>query len=716
MRAQSGGRHEMSGAAAQPDESTTFTFCRNCAARCGVKVTTVEGEVKRIAPDKANPYSWRDFCVKGRTANEVRTHPQRILEPMRRVGDRYEPASWDDAIADISERLAAIIEADGPDSVAMYTGNPSYFGSAAVYAREFMRALGSGNLFDVASVDQNAYIVATEQMYGVPMMHLIPDVDHCDLMLMVGANPAESTFGWLGAVPNGWRRALRAQAAGARIVIVDPYRTLSVDRADLHLAPVPGTDWALLLAMAKIILEQGLADTRACDLLGGMDRLSALFASASIPGLAARCGIEQDAIVSLAYEFATARTAFCQAHTGTALGDGAAVAQWLCLVLNELTGRIDVPGGRCVGPSVEPRPVGWAPEPRREPHRSRVRNLPVVRGAHSLAELSDEILTPGLGRVRALLTVAGNPVVSGPDGRSLARALTQLDLHVSIDIIQRESHRGADWLLPVPHWLEREDLLMGAGAAYAFLAPAAVEAPEGVREEWQIFAALAASLGVTMFGSTPGAPPPRHIWKQTIASLGSLDLDGLEASPHGSTYERARYGRLAEVIRTPDGRVDVAPIALLADARRLLQSPPTHDAAFPLRLVTRRRKQSMNSWLNDTATIHVQVPTNYVEVNTLDAAEAGLEDGDVVVLESAVGRVRMVACVSDRPRPGVVVSEHGWGSAVMSPATGTEVSRHGVNRNELVDASVLDPLAQVPRLNGQPVRISAEQLPPSEAE
>lgn len=440
--------------------STVHTFCRYCLASCGVEVTVRDNRVVKIAADKQNPHSWHDFCAKGRTAHQLVEHPRRILRPMRRVGDRYVETGWDEAISDIATRMNALIEADGPDAIGAYYGNPSGFSSSnIIFMNGWLDAVGTRNRYAVGSVDQNAMHVVAGAMYGSELMAPVSDVDNCDYFLLVGTNPAVSAWNWLETVPGGWRRALARQKQGATIVVVDPMRTESAGKADVHLAVRPGQDWALLLAMVKVILDGGLEHRRDCtELATGMALLRALAADADLDDLCSRAGIDRPVVEQVARDFATATGAMVVTRTGVSLHAAGTIAEWLGHVLNVITGRMDRPGGRRFEPGYVDalRLAGLA---KATPHRSRIAGRGMVAGAHALAELPAEIITPGPGQIRAMLINCGNPVISGPDGAKLDHALQQLDLLVAIDLVQRESHRHAHWLLPAVHWLERDDLL-----------------------------------------------------------------------------------------------------------------------------------------------------------------------------------------------------------------------------------------------------------------
>ena len=450
---------------------------------------------RKISADKQNPHSWQDFCAKGRTANQVVEHPRRILNPMRRVGDSYVEATWDEAISDIATRMNALIEAGGPDAVGVYYGNPSGFSSSnIIFMNAWLDAIGTHSRYFVGSVDQNAMHVVSEAMYGSMLMAPVSDIDNCDYFLLVGTNPAVSAWNWLETVPGGWRRALQRQRQGAKIVVVDPLRTETAEKADVHLAVRPGQDWALLLGMVKVILDEGLEHRQDCtELATGVPDLRALVADADLDDLAARCDIPRAQIEQVARDFAAAPGAMAITRTGISLHLAGTIGEWLGHVLNVITGRMDRPGGRRFeqGYVDTLRLFDLA---KTKPHKSRLAGRDMIAGAHALSELPDEITTGGRGQIRAMVINCGNPVVSGPDGAKLDKALEQLDLLVAIDFVQRESHRHAHWLLPAVHWLERNDLPAFTSSMhdepYVQYGAKAVEPPPGAREEWRIFVDL----------------------------------------------------------------------------------------------------------------------------------------------------------------------------------------------------------------------------------
>ncbi|GAA0636186.1 molybdopterin oxidoreductase family protein [Sporichthya brevicatena] len=711
---------------------TVHTFCRYCMAACGVDVTVAGNRVLKISADRANPHTWKDFCAKGRTAHELVEHPRRILNPMKRVGDSYAEASWDEAIRDIARRMNQLIAEDGPDTVACYWGNPGGFSASnVVFLNGWLDAVGTRSRYFVGSVDQNAMHVVAAAMYGSQLMAPVSDIDNCDYFLLVGCNPAVSAWGWVETVPGGWRRCLERQRGGARIVVVDPTRTETAEKADVHLRVRPGQDWALLLGMVKVILDERLQHEEDCaELALGVDDLRFLVRDADLDDLAARCEIPRAEIERIAREFATARTAMAVTRTGVALHEAGTIGEWLGHVLNVITGRMDRPGGRRYEQgyvdSLKLFDI-WA---KPTLHRSRVSGREMVAGHHGLDELPDEITTPGKGRVRALVIDAGNPVVSGANGDKLDAALAQLDLLVVLDLVQRESHRHAHWLLPVAHWLERDDLhSLTSGLQdrpFVQYGHKAVDPPPGAREEWEIFTDLALAMRRPFFGyrgvntlvrtsrclarrtDRPGLAFSPHWVNRLLVMFGrKLRWRDIMAKPHGWVYGEREFGNLRKALRTPDKRIHVAPREFLARTRELMAGQhPAAPEGFPFLLGNRRHRHSMNSYLNDLPSLHRSERRNVAVLTPEDAAELGIAEGDLVRVWSPVAEIRLPAAISNEPRRGSVLVDHGWGSRVFDPRGEAEPLVYGENRNRLVDGADLDPLSQTPALSSTYVAVA----------
>ena len=408
------------------DTKTVHTFCRYCLASCGIEVTVEDNRVTKISADKQNPHTWQDFCAKGRTANQLVEHPRRILNPMRRVGDTYVEATWDEAITDIAARMNALIDADGPDAIGLYYGNPSGFSSSnIIFMNGWLDAVGTHNRYAVGSVDQNAMHVVAEAMYGSLLMAPVSDIDNCDYFLLVGTNPAVSAWNWLETVPGGWRRALERQRRGATIVVVDPLRTETAEKADVHLAVRPGQDWALLLAMVKVILDEGLEHDAGLRRTRHRRRGTAQARRRRRPRRPRRHAamFPRTQIEHVARDFAAARAAMVVTRTGVSMHAGRD-RRGVAWSRAQRDHRPDGPSRRPpVRARLRRRVCGWPPGQGADRTRAGCRGRDMVAGAHALSELPDEITTPGPGQIRAMVINCGNPVVSGPDGSETRRGL-----------------------------------------------------------------------------------------------------------------------------------------------------------------------------------------------------------------------------------------------------------------------------------------------------
>ena len=721
-------------------QEETYTICAICEQACGIKVTTENNHVLKVEPDQDHAFSWRDFCIKGARSHLALTHPLRITTPMKRVGDRYVATSYEEAIQDISTRLKKIIKENGPEAVASYTGNPNghNFGSA-LFQSLFLDAIGTRNRYWVGSIDQNALHVVSQALYGTPWVSLQTDIDYCDYFLLIGTNPAISTMCWIGYSPDGWKRLLARQAEGAKITVVDPRLTETANKADSHVAPLPESDWALLLAMIKIIFEHGKTRVSHREHFNGLDSIEAAARAADVQKLVNICDVPLQTIEQIALEFADAPRALAVARTGVSQGQNGVLALWLTQVLNVITGRMEAEGGVYYSSGIlDLLIVGDKLFPGSSA-RSRIRGNLNVAGSHSLAELPDEITTPGDGQIRALIINSGNPVISGPDGNELDKALEKLECLVAVDHFQRESHRHADWLIPGDHFLERTEinLLLQSltPAPRAQLAHAAVDPPADMRFEWEFFRDLAlamdapllagkrwlnnlvrfaAGIGKLIHNRQFGLSP---LWLSRLLVFQSKRFSWREIkkAKHGlgALDTRPDFGSIFGKLGTPDGRINLAPQEFLAQLSRNMTEPNSGATEYPLQMISRRTRNMMNSWSTETSAPVHGTPGDkpagrlgdQIEVNLQDAQAAGIQEGETVFVTSETGKVNAVVTITERLRPGVVVMHQGWGSRTFNPAKGEAQHSMGVNRNQLVSNRSVDPLSRVPRLNGTCVRI-----------
>jgi anaerobic selenocysteine-containing dehydrogenase len=731
--------------------AVAFATCPLCEAGCGLELTVSDGSVERIRGDADDVFSRGFVCPKGASLKELHDDPDRVRTPLvRDAGDALRPASWDEAFAEIDRRLNAIWEAHGRQALGLYFGNPSAHNlSELIYGRVLAKALQTRNIFSASTVDQYPKQMASALMFGNGATVAVPDVDRTDHLLILGANPLASNGSLLTAPDmRGRLRAIRAR--GGKVVVVDPRRTRTAREADEHHFIRPGSDALLLFAVAHTLFDEGLTDVGVlAPHVAGIDEVRELAEGFVPEEVADACGIASGAIRRMARELAAAPRAAVYGRIGTTTQRFGTTASWLVDVLNILTGNLDRPGG-----AMFPRPAAGSSNTAGEPGRgrgarfgrwqSRVRGLDEVFGELPVACLAEEIETPGDGQIRALLTVAGNPVVSTPNSERLAAALDGLDFMVSVDIYVNETTRHADVILPGPSPLQRSHydlaLLGFAVRNVANYSPPALERDPQVPEEWETLlrlAGIATGQGPAadvaaidrfvayevarrqasdpssgLYGRDPEellaeleprVGPERILDLQLRGGPYRMTLAELEAAPHGIDFGPLEP-RMPEVLRTPSGQIELAPEPLVADVARL-QAALSEPVNGTMTLVGRRELRSNNSWMHNLPTLVRGKERCTALVHPDDAERLGLADGEEAVVRSRAGEIVVPVEVTDEVMPGVVSIPHGWGHDLPGVSLGVAGEHAGTNTNVLADELVVEPLSGTAVLNGIPVEL-----------
>jgi anaerobic selenocysteine-containing dehydrogenase len=716
---------------------TAFRTCPLCEATCGLAIDVSDGAVGRIRGDGDDVFSHGFLCPKGVSLKALHEDPDRLRAPLV---DGHE-ATWEEAFAAVDERLGAVLAGGDRDAVAVYVGNPAAHSlSNLVYGRALTKALGTKNVFTASTVDQMPKQVAAGLMFGGGLSVPVPDVDRTDYLLVLGANPLVSN-GSLMTAPDmrGRLRALRAR--GGRLVVVDPRRSRTAQEADEHLFIRPGTDALFLFALVHVLEAEGLVTP--VDQLDGVDEVLALAHDFAPGPVSEATGIPTETIERVALSLAAAPRAAVYGRIGTCTQEFGTLASWLVDVLNALTGNLDRAGGAmfpraAAGASNTLGPGGRGKGFKPGRWSSRVRGAPEVFGELPVACLAEEIETEGAGRVRALVTVAGNPVLSTPEGARLDRALEGLDFMLSLDIYVNETTRHADVVLPVPSALARSHydlalyqlairnvanysppVLDGAAAGEppdewrTILRVAGIAAGAGRDVDVDALDTMVAAEAIRRTGADPEQVLPElepRVGPERIldfllrAGPYDLTLADLEAAPHGIDLGPLKP-RLPEVLRTPSGRVELAPAEIVADVPRLrgaLARPRNGE----LVLIGRRQLRSNNSWMHNLDLL-VRGPARCtLHVHPDDAERLGLADGEPAEVRSAAGVVEAPVEVTEAIMPGVVSIPHGWGHDV--PGTRMAVARAlaGVNCNLLTSTAELEPLSGNAILNGVAVSVA----------
>jgi anaerobic selenocysteine-containing dehydrogenase len=752
----------------EPDaENVHYTTCPLCEATCGLEITTRGRDILSIRGDADDVFSHGYICPKAYGLKELEADPDRLRQPMIRRSDSWHAITWDEAFDEIERRLTPILSNYGRDSVAVYLGNPTIHNlSGQLYNSVLLRMLGSKNIYSASTLDQMPKQISAGLMFGTMLSIPIPDIDSTDYLLILGANPLVSN-GSLMTAPDMRGRLRRLRARGGKIVVIDPRRTRTAQEASEHYFIRPGTDAYLLLGMVETLFTEDLVHPG--DLarhLNGLDEVRNLARPFGPEVVAPICGISASTIRKLARELATASRAAVYGRIGTCTQEFGTLTSWLVDVLNALTGNLDRPGGAlfpraAAGARNTQGAGGTGPGVRIGPKKSRVRGISQVYGELPTVCLAEEITTPGEGQVRALITVAGNPALSAPNGDRLCEALSQLEFMVSVDIYLNETTRYADLILPPPAALERSHydvaLYQLSIRNIAHFSPPIFSRRAEDPDEWEILLRLSriiggqgASVSVSALDDlvveqmvarevrSKGSPvegrsaaellevlKSRHGPERLLDLLlragpygdafgarpGGLTLEHLEAHPHGLDLGPLEP-RIPEVLRTPSGKVELAPAAIVADLTRLQEAMAR--VPEPLVLIGRRELRSNNSWGHNLPALVKGDDQCTLLVHPDDAERLGLCDSRVAEITSQTASARVPVQVTDTIMPGVVSLPHGWGHNQPGTLLSVAARHAGVNLNRLTSDTLVDPLSGNAILNAIPVSLKPCRDQPSE--
>jgi anaerobic selenocysteine-containing dehydrogenase len=693
-------------------------LCNLCDALCGLRVTVEDGRVTAIRGDPDDPFSRGHICPKGPALRELREDPDRLRQPMRRTATGWEPVSWDEALSEAAARLLEVRARHGRHAVGLYIGNPVVHSHRLALGAGLLQAvLATHNHFDPNSQDGNPRLFACMQMYGDGLSMPVPDVDRTDYLLLIGANPAASNGSmWTMGDPRGRLRALRSR--GGRIVLVDPRRNETArEYATEHHFIRPGSDAAFLLGLLHALFaERRVDEERVMRVASGLPDLRALAMRFPPERVAHATGIAASTIRRLAGELSRAPRACVYGRIGTSQNLFGPVATWLIEALNVVTGNLDREGGAMFPePAADVAPLArllignnyarW---------RSRVRGLPELFAALPSAVMAEEMETPGEGQIRAFVCVSGNPVLSTPGGERLARALGRLDFMVAVDFYLNETSRLANVVLPPGHVFETGNynlfMLGFAVRNFARYSSPIVAAPPGTRDDWEILGELAVRIrlgnsdrAARAFRRWGRGFPERAIDLMLRTGVARTSLARLRAESRGIDLGPLRPA-FRRKVRTPDGRVRLAPRVLMDDVARLekwLDAP--RDGG--LVLIGRRSLRSNNSWMHNVPSLAKGPDRARLLMHADDAAARGLVDGARVRVSSRTGSVTARLAVTEDIMPGVVSLPHGFGHGEAAGTLRVAGALEGPSANALTDAADVEPVLGTSVLNGVPVSV-----------
>ncbi len=741
-----------------PTDAIHHRICPLCEACCGLELKVRGDKVISIRGHDADVFSAGYICPKGVALKDLHQDPDRLRTPMIKRNGVHVAATWDEAWAEIATRLPAVQAAHGRNAVALVAGNPSsHKASLMLYFTRLARGIGSRNIFSAATLDQMPRHLSSGLLFGQWMSVPVPDIARCDYLIVLGANPVASN-GSMWTVPDFKGKAKALQARGGQLVVIDPRRTETAAMADAHHFIRPGADVFLLLGMAHTLFAEGLVKLgRVAKFVNGVDEVQQAVAPFNADIVAARCGIAAETIRTLARQLANTPRAALYARIGTCTQEYGSLNTWLVDVINTLTGHLDEPGGtmfpkaaafavNTVGESGKGRGIVMGR------HTSRISGATEVMGELPMGCLAEEIETPGAGQIKAIITVATNPVLSSPNGPRIAQALESLDFMVSLDIYLNETTRHADVILPGPSPLEDmhydvpyPQMSWRNHARYS--APIFAPAP-GQPMEWETMLKLAAIAsgkdahlsGIEIDDKTFSDDMHKQFGEQAQAVLDATrDLRGpdhlldvaLRTGPYGDNFGKNPAGltlakvkastasggvdlgplmpRIPELLRTPSGKVELAPSQLLADLERAaadIQRP-----APDMVIIGRRDTRSNNSWMHNLPILAKGPMRCTALVHPLDAERLGLVEGAMARIASTTSQgpksIEAQVQLSTDMMPGVVSLPHGWGHNLPGTNLQLAAQRPGANLNALLDENLRDPLTGNAVLSGVPVQMTA---------
>ena len=719
---------------------TRQTFCRICESVCGLDVDVEDGRITAIRPNRRHVGSDGFACVKGLNQHKMYDSPDRLRYPEKRVGDRWQRISWEQAIGEIGAKVRALVDERGPDTIAMYVGTAAGFGVLhPIFANGFMDGLGSNSIYASATQDCANKFAVAHQIYGFPFTQPFPDIERSECLIIVGANPLVSKWSFLH-VPAANKRLRNVSARGGKVWVVDPRRTETAKVCDEHVFIRPNTDVFFYLSFLNEMIEQGGIDReRVAKYTTGFAQLEKLARAWPAERTAPVTRIPAEKLREMVTHYREADGAALYCSTGVNMGTNGSLCFWLQEAINAVSGNLDRRGGTLVGHGI----IDFAKFGKRsgmfmKDARSRIGDYRTVNDAFPGGVLADEILTPGERQVRALFVTGGNPLITMANAGRLKRAFEDLELLVTLDIYRNETGSLAHYTLPATTPMERPDLLFAFPLLLGMQSKPYLEASEQViapdaeqRDEASIYLDLCRAAGVNLFGSAVAQKALE--WSRRFDRRRRSGRGGLPGIPQEALLSLllrvSRAGSFGELLRHPDGkpqvdhpggdflgerlvtedrRIQLAPEPLLRQTAKLeTDFQRERDGADRLKLISKRSHETHNSWThNIDEFVSGDRHTNYLYVHPDDARRLGLAEGDLADVESKVATVRVPVKLLHELMPGCVALPHGWGH---QHATGLSVASRtsGVNVN-LLSADGPDELERVSgmaNLTGFPVDV-----------
>lgn len=708
------------------------TICRICEAQCGLIVKTENEQIIDIQPNAAHVASEGYACIKGLKMGDFAHSPDRLQTPLKKVNGQFEKISWNQALQEIGQKLRSIHDDHGGEAIAAYMGNPIGFSLwPTMVMTYFLKAFDAHKLFTPGTQDCANKFAGGERLFGSPNDQVFPDIDHTQLLIAVGTNPVISKMSFI-TMPHPMDRIAAIEDRGGKVYWVNPRRTESAKRVGEHIAIRPDTDVFFMLGfLNEVIRRDAVKHKRVAQFMNGYDALAEVAKPWTLVRVAQVTQVPAEQMAQLVDAYLAADGAAIYFSTGVNQGRFGLLVYWLQEAINAITGNLDKRGGVLAGKGVFPR----IPDPE-ERHVSRIGNTPYVNSTIPAGIMADEILAPGAGKVRAMLNMSGNPLLTCAGSNRLATAFEDLELFVCMDIVRNETAEHADYILPTLHSLERADVpfyfftMMGLMPVRSFTyTDAVIAAPGESRDEGLIFRQLCRAAGkpiakssalqwlsniaetlrkVPALGAITSADKLFLGLMMRSAKLGGVgtmrkQTDGLLLEPN----QPGDY--LGQRVQTPSGKVELAPADLVQRAQSLEDvylKEVAHKTS--LKLIQKRERFTHNTWAHNVqAFVKGERSTNYLYINSTDAHARNLAEGDLARISANNNAIEAPVKIDDDMMIGTIAVPHGWGH---QSAAGLKVAQKttGVNVNIIMPdgPETIEPASGMSHMNGVLVEVS----------
>ena len=692
-----------------------YRTCNLCEAMCGLKITYKEKKVISIVGDKKDPLSKGYICPKSQALKDLYEDSDRLKTPIKRTENGWKKISWTEAFDEVEYQIKKIQEKYGNDAVATYQGNPNVHNlGAMLYGGPFLKSLKTKQKYSATSADQLPHHIASLKMFGHQMLIPIPDIERTDYLLILGANPGASN-GSLLTAPGFSKKIKNIQKRGGEVINIDPRYTETSKISSNHFFINPGKDALLLLSLLHVIFEQGINEkTHLSNHLKGLSEIKEIVKKYPPQKTASIIGIDDFEIQKIAKDFINSETAVCYGRMGVSTQEFGGICQWLINVINIVTNNMDKVGGAMfTKPAIDlvfmtgmQGKVGNF-----DRYRSRVHDLPEYSGELPVATLADEMLVKGEGQIKMLISTAGNPVLSTPNGKKLEKALEQLDYMVSIDIYLNETSKYANIILPSTNGLEtlHYDLVFHQLAIRntAKLSEVLFEKDENQKHDWQILNELTERITGNKNSLTPEKMLD-SMFQFSSYKDANLSVKKLRDNPSGIDLG-ALQPHLTKRIFTTDKKINISPKFFIDDLKRLNQElfnvVDEDKINFPFALIGRRHLRNNNSWMHNSELLMKGKNRCTVLMSSKDANNLSITNHQQIRIISNVGSIELPVEISDEMKEGVLSIPHGFGHNREGTKIKLAEENAGESINDLTDDHKIDRLTGNANFSGTRVKV-----------